>query len=125
MGDRIREVASEYEGIVPSRFGGEEFVIYVRDKGDGEVFHIAEKMRLAIAEGTVASGDERFNITASFGIARASESDLEWNSVIARADAALYRAKAEGRNRTVAFDSGSDTGKQVENPGEGGTFRKN
>ncbi|RZJ09924.1 MAG: GGDEF domain-containing protein [Rubrivivax sp.] len=79
------------------RWGGEEFLLVCRDSGLPQAFAIAEKLRALIA-GHEFGG---LRVTASFGVA-ALDSDRPLDQLFAAADAALYRAKAEGRNRVVA-----------------------
>jgi diguanylate cyclase (GGDEF)-like protein len=88
------------------RWGGEEFVILLPDTPLEDAKGVAEKLRSTF-ESTpvpVRSGDQP--ITASFGVA-GGHRDLEW--LIDRADAAMYRAKREGRNRVVLDDVGEAT----------------
>jgi diguanylate cyclase (GGDEF)-like protein len=78
-----------------ARWGGEEFAILAPDS-DGEMARqAAEKLRSAIERTTF---DEVGSITCSFGVAQYAEGDSA-ESLIARADHALYQAKASGRNR--------------------------
>ncbi len=82
-----------------ARFGGEEFAMilpYSTTK-DGRV--VAERARESIAEHLVESERNHFQLTASFGIAEVMQGD-DSELLIRRADAALYKAKQNGRNRT-------------------------
>ncbi|RZL40300.1 MAG: GGDEF domain-containing protein [Rubrivivax sp.] len=79
------------------RWGGEEFLLVCRDTGLTQALAIAEKLRALIA-GHDFGG---LRVTASFGVA-ALDSERPLDQLFAAADAALYRAKAEGRNRVVA-----------------------
>lgn len=81
-----------------ARMGGEEFVVVCRHTGIGRCQLVAEKVRAAIETHDFA-GIGR--ITASFGVA-VFEKDDSIASLMARADAATYRAKAGGRNRVEA-----------------------
>lgn len=77
------------------RYGGEEFLLLVPGAGEEESRAIAEKIRSHTEQ---ALGLEVGTITVSLGISvlRRQES---WQTWVSRADAALYRAKAQGRNR--------------------------
>ena len=85
---------------VLARWGGEEFVILCRHAGLARCLATAGKVREAIAA-HVFSGVGQ--VTASFGVA-ACRKDDSVASLMARADAALYRAKAGGRNRVEVGD---------------------
>ncbi len=81
-----------------ARMGGEEFVVVCRHTGLDDCRMVAEKIRAAIeSHGFSGIG----SVTASFGVA-AFERDDSSASLLARADAAAYRAKAGGRNRVEA-----------------------
>ena len=81
------------------RYGGEEFVVLV-DVDQHKALQIAETLRAAVAEHELAPGAD---VTVSAGIAQAVPTDTE-QSLIKRADRALYRAKAAGRNCCALAD---------------------
>ena len=81
-----------------ARFGGEEFVIVSRHSTLAGCRVLAEKMRETIAAHRFPVIGE---LTASFGVAACREDDTA-ATLLARADAALYRAKHAGRNRVEA-----------------------
>ena len=81
-----------------ARFGGEEFIILLPSTPVEAARHIAERIRRDIAERDVLENGHR--VTASFGIGRLAPGE-SCEALIRRADEALYRAKASGRNRTV------------------------
>jgi diguanylate cyclase (GGDEF)-like protein len=80
-----------------ARWGGEEFLVLVRGAREGGGVHVAESLRMAIAATPV---DPVGIVTASFGVARFRPSD-SLESWLHRSDAALYAAKAAGRDRVV------------------------
>jgi len=90
---------SRSDSIV-ARYGGEEFVVVLPSCDRLAAAEIAERVRRAVA---VESWDLR-PITVSIGAATRSEATPDRASLIARADAAMYLAKAGGRNK-VATDS--------------------
>ncbi|MBL8344531.1 MAG: GGDEF domain-containing protein [Rubrivivax sp.] len=77
---------------VVGRAGGEEFWLVLPDTPQVHAMALAERLRQQVA-------DASLGITCSVGVALANPADSEASQVIARADAALYRAKAGGRNR--------------------------
>ena len=85
----------------PARYGGEELaVILPETELDGAAL-LAERMREAVESMQVpaARGTGFLQVTASFGVAAAPGSGIEPESLVAAADAALYRAKGAGKNR--------------------------
>ena len=78
-----------------ARYGGEEFVIVCRHSTLAGAVESAERIREAIAAHDFPGVG---HLTASFGVAACCEADTVAN-LLERADAALYRAKAQGRNR--------------------------
>jgi diguanylate cyclase (GGDEF)-like protein/PAS domain S-box-containing protein len=82
-----------------ARFGGEEFAILLPGSTVDSAQRIAERIRERIAVSGTASG--AFPCTVSIGVAAARSSVEPIEEMINRADAALYEAKAAGRNRVV------------------------
>lgn len=85
---------------VVARFGGEEFAILMPGKDLSGAIAIAKKVRLALqTEMFTTSDGTPINITASLGVARGRRGENAWWELVELADAELYRAKADGRNR--------------------------
>ena len=80
-----------------ARYGGEEFVIVLPDTTAAGAATIAERLRGAVEAAAFDHADQPMRVTASFGIAECRDTD-DAVSLLARADAMLYRAKAAGRN---------------------------
>jgi diguanylate cyclase (GGDEF)-like protein len=95
----IREI--DYIG----RWGGEEFVVILSNTDAAHAMHAAERLvRLASAvESQTRKGP--VSRTISIGVSTSVAGDLEMDAMTALADEALYRAKAEGRDR--AYSSGN------------------
>lgn len=92
--------------ILPCRTGGEEFVLICLDLDGQACLGRAEALREAIAALSLASGGRSLpQITISGGLALFGRDGLHLAEVLAASDRALYRAKAEGRNRIVNGDS--------------------
>jgi diguanylate cyclase (GGDEF)-like protein len=86
------------------RFGGDEFVMLLRGVDEEGAVSAVERILDAIAKMRVKAGDREVGITASAGIANMSAASpaLGTAGLLETADAALYRAKAEGRARLVS-----------------------
>lgn len=107
-GDRVLQV---FGGLVMGRLrgsdqvgriGGEEFLVVLPETQSGEAFTVADNLRAALcAEPVLIHGSAPIMVSCSLGVAQVNENDPDAGSLLARADAALYRAKAEGRNRAV------------------------
>jgi two-component system cell cycle response regulator len=88
---------------VIGRYGGEEFVICLPGAGDGEAMLVAHRMRKTVEKMRMIVNGSSIRITASFGVSRFPEGPNDsMDSLIRRADEAMYRAKREGRNRVCA-----------------------
>lgn len=82
-----------------ARFGGEEFVILTPGCDIEEALALAERIRGALETNSIElSNGTVLTVTASFGVARGCLGQVAWRSLIEAADAALYRAKSDGRN---------------------------
>ncbi len=87
------------------RFGGEEFVVLMPDTDYRQAEAIAERVRQSISERNFDIGAERqLAVTVSAGVTLNEARSDTPETLIKRADVALYRAKREGRNRVV-FDA--------------------
>lgn len=80
------------------RFGGEEFVVLLAETSASDAGLIAERIRADIESHALAYGMDVLNITASLGVSSLQDND-SMDSFIKRADAAMYQAKRNGRNR--------------------------
>ena len=106
----LREAAAKCSALlhppeVIGRFGGEEFGFLLPASGPEAAQQRAEELRAAIAAASVGFGSGEFKVSASFGVAAASSSGYGLRQLLADADAALYQAKAAGRNRVVLFST--------------------
>ncbi|NJL02289.1 MAG: GGDEF domain-containing protein [Spirulinaceae cyanobacterium RM2_2_10] len=102
VGDRVLQavgicLATE-PGVIAARLGGEEFSIVQADAEIPCLLHRAERLRAAIAALTFEELAASLRVTASFGVTAVLTSDRSLDRAIARADAALYEAKRQGRN---------------------------
>lgn len=93
------------EGDIVSRYGGEEFAILATGADATHAAELAERVRLAIEAHPTRVGPLELPVTVSIGVADARElieyGESVLDDMLARADKALYAAKAAGRNRVV------------------------
>ncbi len=92
-----------------ARFGGEEFVVVLPETDTEAAAVVAERLRLLTAHSSVDSSKGPVRMTASFGVTGVPGDMVDTVSLealVAAADAALYRAKENGRNRTEIHQDG-------------------
>jgi diguanylate cyclase (GGDEF)-like protein len=103
----LREVTKKMQSEIRSydavgRYGGEEFLILLPSCGNSETGEKAETLRKAVSEQPVSTPAGLLDVTMSVGgVATANWPEDPANQILQMADAALYRAKREGRNRTA------------------------
>lgn len=108
-GDTILQtVATTIQGAVRDsdlvcRWGGEEFCVLAQDCSLDDGQRIADKIRTAIADSVVVGDPPTASVTVSVGIADARDDETA-ETVVKRADAALYAAKDAGRDRVMVAD---------------------
>ena len=104
VADVLDLTASRPRDVV-ARYGGEELAVILPDTGETGACHLAEEMRAAIEDLAIGHPESEFGVvTASIGVAALRPSATHAaEHLVQLADAALYRAKAGGRNR-VATD---------------------
>ena len=106
IGDEVLKVVSDRlkGGLrnvdMLARFGGEEFVAVMPDSGSRVAMMVAERLRRAIADTPFVTAGLSIEIAISAGVAHLAASDTP-QSLLDRADGALYEAKARGRNQVV------------------------
>ncbi|WP_147307617.1 GGDEF domain-containing protein [Wenzhouxiangella sediminis] len=83
------------------RWGGEEFLLLLPDTDRDGAVDVAEKIRRTISEHPIGCNGQEVPVTISFGVAELTDSD-QVADLIRRADDAMYRAKAQGRDRVCA-----------------------
>ena len=93
---RVEQAARSYDFV--GRYGGEEFIVLLSDCHLEEIRKGGERVRLAVAATPIKVGSTEINVTVSIGAASSSDANSQ-QDLLARADAALYRAKENGRDR--------------------------
>jgi len=92
-----------------ARLGGEEFALLVPNAAPAGLRQLTERIREEIAATAIETGSpdgtDPIAVTASFGLALLRPEDAAIDSVLMRADAALYQAKRQGRNRVVGEEA--------------------
>ena len=100
---KIAEIAQTHvrRKDILARAGGEEFYTLLPNADEAAAARIANRLRVAIANGEFLFAGKRLKVTASIGVAEIDD-DESLEDALARADAALYRAKETGRNRVLS-----------------------
>ena len=94
-------VAAVREDDVPARFGGEEFVVLLRNPGIDVAFEVGERVRAAVSQLDLEPHGVP-GVSVSVGVAVSGHADQPIDDLVELADQALYRAKRAGRNRVIA-----------------------
>ena len=113
--EALREIAARIEGQIramdtAARFGGDEFALLLPDTGAVDGMRLAERIQGALMVPVEVGSGARLMVTLSIGVAAVAGSgdgpELKAlaDRLLADADAALYRAKAAGRNRIICSD---------------------
>lgn len=101
--DVLIEVCAAIQGTLREtdifgRWGGEEFMIIAPETSYPDTLNLAERVCRHVAE---SSWPNLPNVTVSIGVAH-FEQDTVWDSIVDRADKAMYEAKQQGRNRVAS-----------------------
>lgn len=96
---RLRSQAREVDRV--ARFGGEEFCVLLPHTDPAGALQAAERLRLAVCQTPIPLPQEAVTVTASLGLACADNPQESLQSLLRRADQALYQAKDGGRNQVV------------------------
>jgi diguanylate cyclase (GGDEF)-like protein/PAS domain S-box-containing protein len=107
-GDRVLNALAQFMKIhlrefdVLGRYGGEEFAIILPGADLNSARNVAYRLRQAVQDHTMVNGS--VTVTISLGVAQLSEDTLDFQSLINKADMAMYDAKRAGRNRVAWGD---------------------
>ena len=104
--DVLRKMAPTFNNSLRScdysaRYGGEEFAIMLPETGPDGALQTAERIRTKFENESFTWEDQTVKITVSIGISIFPENGDNLKALISSADAALYQAKEEGRNRVI------------------------
>ncbi len=102
VAERVRDAVRPEDTVV--RWGGDEFLVLAEGPLDEEAgWQLAQRVSSAVS-GTVLFGDVPLTVTASVGVAFRHPTDtFDADELVRRADAAMYDAKARGRNRCASY----------------------
>ncbi len=105
LAERLRAVVRDRDLL--GRFGGDEFIVMLSDVGGADdPIEVAERLRAEIVKPMVINGSE-LHVTASIGITLNGIDDTDTGDLLRDADAAMYRAKARGRDCVEVFSHDS------------------
>ena len=96
---RCRESVRDVDFV--GRYGGEELIIIMPETDLASALPVAERLRASICETPVPVANQELCITVSIGVAQKDENTVHLETLIARADQAMYIAKHRGRNRVA------------------------
>jgi diguanylate cyclase (GGDEF)-like protein len=103
IAERLRTVLRD--GDTVARLGGDEFVLILNGQSSEEViFRAMQRIAAAVAEPMIIDGKE-LSVTCSGGISLYPQDGLDVDTLLKNADAAMYRAKGEGRNNCKFYTS--------------------
>ena len=108
VGDQVlRECCAAWRAVLRQqdligRMGGEEFCLMLPELDAAEAVLVAERLLRLTRELVFQGQSGGFHVTISIGVAARLDADTGWEPVYDRADKALYRAKAQGRDQLVA-----------------------
>ena len=97
IAEKLKHSVREVDMI--ARYGGEEFCVVLPETTKDLAISVSERLRKAVESKEIKAFDERVRVTVSVGVATYPEDGEDVDSLIERADTALYKAKRSGRNR--------------------------
>lgn len=118
VGDQVihevtaRMQAAARRGDVLGRYGGDEFIVILKDTTPHTAKTIAERIRAHVGNHPLELDGRTIHVTMSLGVASAQAGE-DADAFIARADHALYQAKQAGRNRVVVSPAATRTMKLI------------
>ncbi len=102
VGKRINSIVRGVATV--ARLGGDEFAVLLEDAEQSEAASVLAERIVSVLREPVRLGDHEIRLSASVGVAVA-EADTTTQQLLSEADAAMYEAKAAGKNRVVVFET--------------------
>jgi diguanylate cyclase (GGDEF)-like protein len=99
IADCLRQAVRETDHV--GRYGGEEFLIILPATDTAGAMELGQRIRESISQMDFQDNGNTFSMSVSVGVAHCTDGDDSVEAVISRADAALYQAKAGGRNQVI------------------------
>lgn len=105
VASRLRSAIRAYDAA--GRYGGEEFLLLLKDCEPSALESRAETIRSAISSAPIQAGEHQISVSISIGATTCGDLDRSASieKILARVDTALYQAKHQGRNRTILAQS--------------------
>ncbi|HEY6376171.1 MAG TPA: diguanylate cyclase [Edaphobacter sp.] len=108
VGGVLQETVRAQDSV--ARMGGDEFCILLPDTDLNEAMTVAERLRTEVQELVIRYRGETVRVMASLGVASSEHCGLTWQELMDYSDAALYKAKREGKNRVVLAGAAEGVG---------------
>ena len=99
LGMRMKSVLREYDAL--GRYGGEEFLAVLPSADLDGARNVGERIRAAVSADAVSDRSDLVWTTTSVGVASVETAGYDADALVRAADAALYKAKASGRNQVA------------------------
>ena len=103
---RFAKILREFsENAFAARYGGEEFAVLLPETSRKDAAKMANRLRETVESFPFLIRREKLKMTISIGVASLPEDTLDRETLLQKADQALYRAKRQGRNRVCLSES--------------------
>lgn len=89
---------------ISGRYGGEEFITFLPGTSKQKAWKLANELRMAIENAEMEKDDVTVKITISIGVSTYPEDGSEPETLVLKADTALYKCKETGRNKVLVFE---------------------
>jgi diguanylate cyclase (GGDEF)-like protein len=99
MADTLRQAVRECDHV--GRYGGEEFLIILPNTESDQAIDVAQRIRKEISRVRFHNDGRELSLTISVGLSQCTDADDSAETVLGRADTALYHAKESGRNQVI------------------------